>query len=229
MTVARILRWLDGHGDPRRVAAWRRLGLDAGHYRGVPLARIRALAREIGRRNHGLAVALWNTGIHDARLLATWVEDPLRADDAQLDRWVETAEHRDLSDRVCWNVVILTPLARAKVADWRDHPRELVRRSAYVLLGELARRDRLMTDADFVPHVDAVQSLIRQETYWVREAMYRALLRIGMRNRALNTRVLAGVARIGPLPRESGPGRRPWPDVKGRLEAVRATGRFVLR
>jgi len=43
---------------------------------GVPVPAIRALAKKTGK-NHLLALELWKTGVHEARLLASMVTNPL--------------------------------------------------------------------------------------------------------------------------------------------------------
>lgn len=210
MTVPQILKRLD---DLRRPAdrsaaggsvAGRRLRVVPAGPRGhVPLARLRALARTIGR-HHRTARALWDTGEPDARRLATLIEEIPLVEDEQIDRWIETAAEVAVADRVCLEVVMATPWARTKVADWAHHPRPLVRRAAYVVLRALARTDRAMTDADFIPWVDAIPSAAAREEALVREAMVAALSSIGERNPALRQRVLGASGRVRRLATASG-------------------------
>jgi 3-methyladenine DNA glycosylase AlkD len=47
---------------------------------------IKALGKTLGR-NHRLAVALWATGVYEARMLASFVGDPEQLTAAQMDRW----------------------------------------------------------------------------------------------------------------------------------------------
>ncbi len=200
MTVPQVLARLD---ELRRAPAAREGSGARGRLRvlassgppAVPAVALRALARRLGRR-HRLALALWATGDSDARRLATLVDVPARVDDDQLDHWVQTAGDASLVDQVCLGLVLATPWARSKVGDWARHPQPLVRRAAYVLLRALARTDRGMTDADFVPWVDAVPSSAPREAPVVREAMVAALAAIGRRNAFLRERVAATSARL---------------------------------
>ncbi len=89
-----------------------------------------------------------------------------------------------------------TPWARVKVGDWARHPQALVRRAAYVVLRALARCDREMTDADFIPWSDAIPSMAAREEPVVRAAMLAALSAIGERNAALRQRVLSAASRL---------------------------------
>jgi 3-methyladenine DNA glycosylase AlkD len=54
---------------------------------GVPMGALQRLGREIGT-DHGLALQLWRSGIHEARILATIVDDPARVTVSQAERWV---------------------------------------------------------------------------------------------------------------------------------------------
>lgn len=92
--------------------------------------------------------------------------------------------------------MLATPFARSKVGDWAHHPHELARRSAYVLLRVLARRDRAMTDADFVPHVDEIPALLPHERAGVRVAMQAALDAMAARNAWLGARAERATARL---------------------------------
>lgn len=202
MTVPQILKRLDelrglrGKSEARVSATGARLEVVATRApRRLPLARLRPLAKIVGR-HHRTARALWDTGDADARLLATMVEEIALVGDEQLDRWIETAGEPAVLDRVCFDLVLATPWARSKVGDWAHHRQPLVRRAAYVVLRALARTDDAMTDADFIPWVDGIPSAASREDPLVREAMVAALSSIGERNDALRTRVLGATGRI---------------------------------
>lgn len=205
MTVARILRQIEALRRPRADAGRVRAPGVAPRCRvltwvpprAVPLADLRRLAAQLGPRQQR-ARALWDTGDRDARVLATLVVEPTAVEDADLDRWVETAGDAAMIDRVCLTVVVATPWARSKVADWAHHPQALARRAAYVVLRVLAREDAAMTDADFIPWVDAIPSAAPREAPVVRAAMLSALAGICARNETLRLRVARAMARLRP-------------------------------
>ena len=60
-----------------------RYGINTNGTLGVPVPVIRALAKAAGR-DHALALELWDSGVHEARILATIVDDPARVTKA---RW----------------------------------------------------------------------------------------------------------------------------------------------
>ena len=62
---------------------------------------LRALARS-HRRDHALALELWASGIHDARLLATLVENPKQITRAQMEQWVRASDNWALTDALAF-------------------------------------------------------------------------------------------------------------------------------
>lgn len=214
MTVPQVLRRLNALA--RRRARAQRAGASGGSVRSraprrcspkirLPLADLVALAQDVGR-DHDVACGLWEVGSHDARVLATLVADPDLVEDAQLDRWIQTAGEVALADRVALSVAAMTSWARSKVGDWAHHPQPEVRRAAYLLLAELARSDGEMTDADFIPWVDAAPACVPREHEGVCEAVASALAAIAGRNPALRQRVAAATARLERAASEAGSG-----------------------
>jgi len=51
---------------------------------GVSMADLRIMAKKI-EKNHALALRLWKSGVHEARILASIVEEPKRVTERQMD------------------------------------------------------------------------------------------------------------------------------------------------
>jgi 3-methyladenine DNA glycosylase AlkD len=75
---------------------------------GVAVADIRLLAKRLGR-NHHLAAALWDTGVYEARMLASFVDEPARVTPAQMDRWCRDFDNWGICDTVCFHLFDRTP------------------------------------------------------------------------------------------------------------------------
>ena len=75
LEVKQVVDRLRSIGDPKAVEGMARFGIQSSNSFGVSVPKLRALAREVGR-DHLLALKLWETGLHDARLLATMIDDP---------------------------------------------------------------------------------------------------------------------------------------------------------
>ena len=85
---------------PENLPGMARYGIVTERALGISIYDLRPLARRIGT-DHRLAAQLWRTGIHEARILAAYVDDPAAVDEAQLERWVAGFDSWDVCDQVC--------------------------------------------------------------------------------------------------------------------------------
>jgi branched-chain amino acid transport system substrate-binding protein len=98
---------------------------------------LRKLARQAGR-SHTTARELWDSGIHEARILATLVDDPTCVTERQADRWARQFDSWDICDQACQNLFRYTPFAFDKAAEWAHAKPEFVRRAGFALMAGLA-------------------------------------------------------------------------------------------
>ena len=113
MNTAQVIRRLKSMRNLRNVAGMARFGINPHKTLGIPIPKLRALAKEIGR-DHALAQKLWASGIHEARILASMVDDPKLVTSAQMEEWVRGFDSWDVCDQVCLNLFDQTLLARRK-------------------------------------------------------------------------------------------------------------------
>src|SRR5687767_8177998 len=100
---------------------------------GVPVGDIRAYAKTVGR-DHELALALWDTGWYEARMLAPFVDEPARVTPAQMDRWARDFDNWAVCDHACFHLFDKTPHAYGKAAIWARRKDEFVKRAAFALM-----------------------------------------------------------------------------------------------
>ena len=86
MTVNQILDGLRSRANSANLAGMARYGINTSRALGVPVVELRRIAREAGR-SHSLATGLWDSGIHEARILATIVDFPAEVTRTQMNRW----------------------------------------------------------------------------------------------------------------------------------------------
>ena len=139
--VQAALSWLERKSTKRDRDNLERFGINAKKAFGVSMANIQLLAKRLGR-SHELAAALWNTGWYEARMLASFVDEPARVTPAQMDRWCRDFDNWGICDTVCFHLFDRTPHAWAKVARWSDKRDEFVKRAAFALLASLALHDK---------------------------------------------------------------------------------------
>jgi 3-methyladenine DNA glycosylase AlkD len=190
MQVADVLSRLRALSDPQVAAALERSGSHPRSALGVPQPQLRQLAAEIGI-DRLIAQQLWASGIHEARLLASMIDDPERVTSKQMERWVRDFDTWDLCDACCENLFHKTPFAFGKVSTWSARREEYVKRAAFVLLGELADNAKGEPNAEFSRFLPVVEREAGDDRPLVRKAIAGALRRLGGRNAALQKIALA--------------------------------------
>jgi 3-methyladenine DNA glycosylase AlkD len=165
---------------------------------GVSLVAVRRLGKEIGT-DHGLALQLWRSGIHEARILATIVDDPARVTESQAERWVRSLDSWDICDQLCSNLLGRTPFAHRAALEWTRHEAEFVKRAGFALMAALAVRDTAAPDYAFERFLPAIRREATDDRTFVKKAVNWALRQIGKRNRRLNKRAIGTAERIATL------------------------------
>lgn len=176
-------------GNPANVAGMARFGIrPRSRVLGISIWELRKIAKGTGR-NHRLAQGLWKSGIHEARFLASFVEDPEKVTEAQLERWVRAFDSWDIVDQV-GELIARTRYARRKIREWSTREEEFAKRTAFTLIAELAWHDTQMPDQEFERFFPLITRAAVDERNFVKKAVNWALRNIGKRNRALNARAI---------------------------------------
>jgi 3-methyladenine DNA glycosylase AlkD len=171
--------------SPEVKGGMARLGICAENALGVHTTAMKRLAGEIGQ-DHTLALALWDTGIHEARIVAAWIDDPRQVSEAQMDRWASGFNSWDLCDHTCWTLFDKTPYAYEKCLEWAGDGREYVRRAGFALMAGLAVHDKKSPDDAFMRFFPAIAGGASDERNMVKKSVSWALRQIGKRSLALN-------------------------------------------
>lgn len=188
MTTNEVIAKLQLHATAQNVEGMARFGIRPTHALGISMPILRKMARDIGR-NHALALELWNSGIHEARILASMIAEPRLVTPQQMEAWVNEFDSWDVCDQVCGNLFDKTSYAYEKAIEWCHREQEFVRRAAFVMMAELAVHDKKASDDMFLPFFPLMQQYATDERNFVKKAVNWALRQIGKRNDHL--RVLA--------------------------------------
>ena len=188
-SVAEVLNTLAARADARNLEGMARYGIAIEGRLGVPVPVMRTLAKDIGR-DHRLALGLWRTGVAEARILASMLDDPARVTPRQAGRWVRDFNSWDICDQVCQNLFEKAPWAWDMVPVWAGRREEFVRRAGFALLACLAWHDRDAADGRFITLFPVLTRGAADERNYVRKAVNWALRNIGKRNTRLNAAAL---------------------------------------
>lgn len=172
-----------------------RFGVDNTRALGVRIPEVRRIAKD-HKKNHTLALQLWDTGVHEARIMASMVDDPARVTTEQFDAWTMDFYSWDLCDQVCGNLFDRTPFAVAKAMEYSERPEEYVKRAGFVLMAEYAMHQKTAADDVFLQFFPLMEREAYDSRNFVKKAVNWALRQIGKRNATLKAEAIATANRI---------------------------------
>src|ERR1051326_6470751 len=181
MTLEQVIALLREHANPQAVQGMARFGISSTQTLGVSIPTLRRIAKDISR-DHLLALELWRSGIHEARILASMIADPRLVSPEQTEEWVNDFDSWDICDQVCGNLFDKTAYAYHKALEWPHREQEFVRRAGFVLMAELAVHDKRAADEAFVPFFPLIKQYATDERNCVKKAVNWALRQIGKRD-----------------------------------------------
>lgn len=197
-----ILTRLREGRDPTAVAGMARYGIVGREVFGVKVPVLRAMAKEAGR-DHDLAQRLWEYPSRETRVLATMIDHWKWVDEAQMERWVTDFDSWEVCDQTCGNLFAYTSFAYAKAMEWSGRPEEFVKRAAFVLMADLAHRDKKTSDDDLIAFFPLIEREAGDGRNFVKKAVNWALRDIGKRNLPLNGQAIITAERLLLLPHPS--------------------------
>ena len=189
------LQLLQQNARPQELAGLARFGIVGDKRLCLSVPAMRGIARALGR-DHALAQALWETGIPDARIVASMVADPALLTARQMDAWVKGFAAWDVCDQTCLNAFSKSLRAWRKVPLWAVRKDEFVRRAAFALLATLAVHDKRASDQEFITALDWVEAAAYDDRNFVKKAVNWALRNIGKRNAVLRLAAIEAALRI---------------------------------
>jgi 3-methyladenine DNA glycosylase AlkD len=204
VTADEVLARLRALAVPERLPGMARYGIETDRAYGVTVPELRRVAREIGR-DHALAAQLWDTGVHEARILASLVDDPSLVEGAQFERWAAGFASWDLCDQVCQNLFRHAAPAWTKAAEWIRRPEEFVKRAGFTLVAGLAVADKKADDERFTALLPDLAAAADDDRPLVRKGASWALRAIGKRGPGLHAGAIDTAVELG---RRDGRGAR---------------------
>jgi 3-methyladenine DNA glycosylase AlkD len=184
-----VLRKLRSLASPGNVEGMKRFGISPENALGIPMPELRKMGRQIGR-DHALALRLWSSGIHEARILACLVDDPEQVTEEQMESWARGFDSWDVCDQCCMNLFDRTGFAYRKAAEWSARKEEFVKRAGFALMASLSVHDRKAGDRKFEKFLPIIKREAHDERNFVRKAVNWALRQIGKRNPNLNRKAI---------------------------------------
>ena len=194
-SVEGVLKKLRTKARPDQLEGIARYGMVTKRRLGVSVADMREIAKESGK-DHKLAIELWKTGMPEAKIVATIIDEPEKLSETQMEDWVKDINSWDVCDQACATLFEKTPLAWKKILDWSDREEEFVKRTAFALMACLAWHDKDAEDEKFIKLFPVIKRGATDNRNFVKKAVNWALRNIGKRNQNLNTAAVRAAKEI---------------------------------
>lgn len=194
MTLNEVIEELKSLATPEHFAQLERFGINNTNALGIKVPDLRLLAKKIGK-NHELALELWATEIHEARILASMIEDAKTLTEKQFDDWANDFDSWDICDCTC-DLFGKSPLASKKIYEYSSRNEEFVKRCAFAMMCELSFHDKKITNDQFYTFFELIEREAGDDRNFVRKAVNWALRQIGKRNEVLRLKAIESAERI---------------------------------
>jgi len=189
MKYNEIIEKLKSLENPENVKGMARYGINPENNLGLSVATIRIIAKEIGK-DHDIALKLWESGIHDGRMLAAHVDEPERVTEEQMEKWVKDFNSWDVCDNCCGHLFDKTTHCFKKATQWTNRKEEFVKRAGFTLMAWSAVHDKKSEDNKFEEFLKFIKREAKDERNYVKKAVNWALRNIGKRNINLNEKAI---------------------------------------
>jgi 3-methyladenine DNA glycosylase AlkD len=171
------------------IASQQRFGIDAKFSIGVKVPDIRNIAKAF-KNNHTLALQLWESKIHEARILATMIDDPKQVTKAQVKQWIGDLYSWDVTDGLCGNLLVNVPWVYNNLESYCKSKQEFTKRTGFVLMAYSAVHHKQKSDNEIESYLPLIYTYADDERNFVKKAVSWALRQIGKRNNHLKKSAL---------------------------------------
>lgn len=184
-----ILKKLKALGSKRNREGMARFGIFGANMYGVSMPNIRKLGKQIGK-DHQLAQKLWDSGIHEAKILASIVDDIGKVSESQMNKWIKDFDSWDVVDQTCMNLFGKHPAAVKLAKSWTSRTKEFERRAGFALMAVLAWQKNGLSDKTISEFFPLIKKHVTDERNFVKKSVNWALRQIGKRNENLRLKAL---------------------------------------
>ena len=195
MEVKEIIEEIKLEANPANTVGMARYGINVNTALGISMPRIRSIAKTLGK-NHKFAIELWKQNIHEVRILAAIIDEPLKVTESQMEKWVKDFDSWDLCDQCCMNLFDKTEHAYKKAFEWSERSEEFVKRAGFAIMASLAVHDKKANDERFEEFLPVIVRESGDGRNFVKKSVNWALRQIGKRNGSLREKALIAAEEI---------------------------------
>ncbi|HFJ9286515.1 TPA: DNA alkylation repair protein [Bacillus toyonensis] len=218
MLLEEVMQQLEKYGTEQNRKTYKNHGAKEPLF-GVSFANLKLLKKKI-KKDHDLAISLWETKNMDAMTLATYILEPKNVTSEQLNSWIRDVDYYCLMD-VLMTAICTSPIAIERMDEWTKSDDEWIGRAGWSLLANIAIKNKKLDDNFFMPYLEEIKVHIHNEKNRKREAMNSALIAIGIRNEALEQQAIEIAREIGKIKIDHGATSCKTPDAEPYIKKAR--------
>jgi 3-methyladenine DNA glycosylase AlkD len=188
-SAAEIIAHLRAIASEENRAGMRRYGINIDSALGVPHGVLRTLQKVL-KRDHQRALDLWESGLREARVLASMTDEPRAVTIEQCRRWADDLDSWDTVDSVS-DLFADTPFRRELIGEFAADGREFVRRTAFAMIAWTNVGRKKIPEAERLGYFALVEKHAADPRNFVKKAVNWALRQTGKSSPALHAPALA--------------------------------------
>ncbi|MCF8217605.1 MAG: DNA alkylation repair protein [Bacteroidales bacterium] len=181
----KVIEKLKSLSEPAYKEKMSSFGVRSTYALGVRTPHIRNIAKELGQ-NHHLAMELWHSGIHEARMLSTMLADADQMSVEDMEQLLDVVYSWDLCDGLCFNLFYQHQKAWLLPYQWMQSEKEFTKRAGYAMIAKLALGNKTVSDDCYIDYLSQIPGYADDERSLVKKSVSWAVRQIGKRNLNLN-------------------------------------------
>lgn len=166
-----------------------RMGIPQEQCIGVSTGEVRNIAKKIEKSNK-LAFDLWNSGYHEAKLLAVLVFDKKGCSISDIEKIMSEVISWDLCDHLCKNLIVKMKGYEELIYKWIESTHIYKKRAAYTLIATSVVHNKKISNDILDAYLELIRGASDIEHEHVKKAVSWALREIGKRDFDYNEKAL---------------------------------------
>lgn len=179
-----ILELLQSMRNEINIDGMKRFGIESEIILGISMKELESIKKQIGK-NHTLALELWASGIHEARMLAAMIAEPKMATIELMNNWANDFDNWAICDSVCNKYFRRSPKIIEAINIWVESDKLYVKRAAFASIAVIAVHMKKLSNDDFKKYYQMIVDNCTDERKHIAKAVNWALRQIGKRNATL--------------------------------------------
>lgn len=166
-----------------------KMGIPESQCLGVSSSDLRKLARQI-KKSNPLADELWNSGYHDAKLLAVLLYDYRTITYQKIESLMHAVESWDLCDFLCKNLIVKVKGYECLIPHWIQSNKTYIKRAGFVLMGSHIIRNLNISENTIHEYLAYIVEYSKDNREHVKKAIAYALKEIGKKDFTYNEKAI---------------------------------------